>query len=503
MSEFERNGALKSKPVQAAQSGPRIGSGIWVSPFAMLDVLDVDIHVSPNEHATANIRGTIDEKMEGAYLSLAQADVPASVTQTDDDGKPSVLFAGLVADMDVTNVNGLKVLNLKLVSSTRMMDVVEHTRTYQDASLTYQDLLSSLGYYPEYSFSLRAGEGAAIGDLITQFKETDWEFVKRLASHFSSVVIPDYISGGVGYYFGIPEKSSNTVVDPSHYRVLKGIGEYVNKTRNQVSGLMEGDALYYIVRDRAIYRMGEKVRFKNRDLRVFEIRSVLEGQVLQNYYTLKSDPGFKTRKTFNFGLVGASLGCTVTGVQKDMVQVHVHEDNDDFGAGTKWFAYSTVYSSPDGTGWYAMPEIGDELRLYFPSEHESQAYTISAVNVDSPDMGADRPPALAGHPSSPAPRTDPNIKTMINKELKEVSLYPDKIIMTNNNGMTIIVDDGQGIIIKSDKKVTFKSDEAITIASSADVLSLLGGSKVSIAVGGTKVELTNDIKFEGGSLYMQ
>jgi len=488
---------------QDTQHEGQVGCGIWISPLSMLDILNVDICVLPNEHATADIRGTIDEEQEDAYLSLAQADLTVKVTQTDEIGKPCVLFSGIIADMEITNVNGLKVLDLKLISPTRLMDLVEHTRTYQDASLDYLDLLSSLGNYPNYSFTMRVGEGAEIGDLITQFKETDWEFVKRLASHHNSVVIPDYISGGVGYYFGIPETPSNIVVDPSHYRVFKGIGEYINKNRNQVSGMMENDSLYYIVRDKEIYRMGEKVRFKDKNLRVFGIHSVLEGQFLQNYYTLKTDAGFNSKKTFNFGLVGTSLSCIVTGVQKDLVQVHIHEAEGDYGSGTKWFAFSTVYSSPDGTGWYAMPERGDELRLYFPSEHESQAYTISAVNVDAPEMGAGRAPAPAGHPSLPAPRTDPDVKTMINKELKEVSLYPDKIIMTNNNGMTIVVDDAGGIFIQSDKKVVIKSDEAITMASSQAEVSMLGADKVSIMVGGTRVELTDDVKFEGGSLYMQ
>jgi uncharacterized protein (DUF2345 family) len=75
--------------------------------------------------------------------------------------------------------------------------------------------------------------------------------------------------------------------------------------------------------------------------------------------------------------------------------------------------------------------------------------------------------------------------------------------MTNNRDMMIVIDDAEGIIIQSSKKVTFKSGEAITIASSTDVLSLLGSEKVLISVGGTKVELTKDIKFEGGSVFMQ
>jgi hypothetical protein len=476
---------------------------IRVSPFAMLDILDVEIRASLNEHASARVRGTISEELENAYLSMAQTDLPVSITEVDEGTEPCILFTGLIAQMEIYIVNGVKVLDLLLTSGTRLMDLAEHTRTYQDPALTYRDLLSSLGYYPEYSFAMRAGEGTAIGDLITQYKETDWVFVKRLASHFNACVIPDYISSGVGYYFGVPDKSSGVSIEPAYYRVIKGVGEFARKTYNQVDGLSESDETCYLVRDRAVYRMGQRLRFKGMDLRVFEVHSVLEGQVLQNYYLLKTEAGFKTPKVCNFKLVGASLAGSVISVKRDIVQMRLYEDNDDYGTGAKWFPYSTVYSSPDGTGWYAMPEIGDELRLYFPSEHESEAYTISAVNVDSPGMGTDVPSPDPGILSFIPPRTHPDVKTMINRFLKEVSLYPDKLVMTNNKDMMIVINDDEGIIIQSAKKISFKSDEAISIASSQSDLNILGSERVSLKVGGTKVILDKDVAFEGGSLYMQ
>lgn len=482
--------------------GP-IGLGVWIDPFAMVDIMEAELRITPNEHAIAHIRGTIDEELESEYLSLAQTDLEVTISQTDENGMPTIMYVGIVDNMEITNLNGQTVMDLWLVSSTRLMDLVKHTRTYQDASMVYNDLLATLGDYPGYYYSMRVGDGAALGELITQFEETDWEFIIRLASHFGGVAVPAYVTKGTGYFFGIPEKTSRIIVNPIHYRIIKGLGEHVDKTRNQVDGIFESDSMYYEIRDRAIYRLGENVRFKNRDLRVFAIHSVLEGQLLQNYYSLKSEKGFKTKKAFNFDLVGASLGCTVTGVQKDMVKVSIHEAQDDYGSNTRWFPFSTVYSSPDGSGWYAMPEKGDVLRLYFPSELESQAYTISAVNVDTPMMGTSRQPAPVGHPATPQPRTNPDVKTLINKELKEVSLYPDKIIVTNNKGMTIVVDDAEGITIISDKKITFKSDEAIDIASANSEVNVFGADKVTLKVGGTKVELTKNIKFEGGSLYMQ
>jgi hypothetical protein len=257
--------------------------------------------------------------------------------------------------------------------------------------------------------------GVQIGDIIVQFKETDREFAKRLASRFNSVVVPDYLTGGVGFTFGLPVKSSAAALDPISYKVMKDAGAYLEKARNDVSELTENDELRYVVRDFAIYRMGEKVRFKNQALRVFEIRSFLEGQVLHNLYTLKSEAGFKTKKAHNAKLVGASLAGRVTDVAKDTVRLRLYADDDSYDVGAKWLSYSTVYSSPDGTGWYAMPEIGDELRMYFPSEREAEAYAISAVNADGPDMGRDIPPASPGVPAFLPPRTHPDVKTMINK----------------------------------------------------------------------------------------
>jgi hypothetical protein len=476
---------------------------VRVSPFAMLDVLDLEITAAPNEHATARVRGAIDEDAESGYLALARNGTAVTVTLVGNNGKPVVLFAGMVAEMEISDSTGLKVMDLRLVSGTREMDAAEHTRTYQNASLTYEDLLSSLGYYPEYSFSMRIGEGAAIGDIIAQFKETDWEFIKRLASHFNGCIVPDYVSGGVGYYFGLPYMSSGAIADTGYYKAVKEVTEYLDKTRNSVGGLSEGDAMSFLVRDRAVYRVGEEVRFFNHAMRVFSIHTVLEGQLLQNYYTLKTESGFKTKKTWNYKLVGASLAGVVTDVRKDMIQMRVYEDNDNYGTGAKWFHYSTVYSSPDGTGWYAMPEPGDEVRLYFPSERESEGYAISAVNVDTPGMGAGNAPPAPGMLPLVSPRTEPNVKTMINKDLKEVSLYPDKIVMTNNKDMMIVVDDAEGIIIQSAKKITFKSDEAISLASSQEELNVLGSDKVSVTVGGTKVTLDRDVGFEGSTVHMQ
>lgn len=66
-------------------------------------------------------------------------------------------------------------------------------------------------------------------------------------------------------------------------------------------------------------------------------------------------------------------------MEKDQVQVSLAYDVE--GGGKRWFAYSTPYSSPDGTGWYFMPEPGEEIRLHFPTQEEDAAYVVSSTHI--------------------------------------------------------------------------------------------------------------------------
>jgi hypothetical protein len=98
-----------------------------------------------------------------------------------------------------------------------------------------------------------------------------------------------------------------------------------------------------------------------------------------HFYTLKEKGSFYTKQTFNEDLIGASLRGTVREIREDSVRVDIAGDTgqSDF----KWFPYATPFSQPDGYGWYFMPEIGDEIRLRFPSEKEDDAIDISSEHT--------------------------------------------------------------------------------------------------------------------------
>ena len=94
---------------------------------------------------------------------------------------------------------------------------------------------------------------------------------------------------------------------------------------------------------------------------------------------------------------------SVLSVSRDKVKVHIKADGSQDVGTAKWFPYSTVYSSPVGTGWYCMPEVNDKVRLYFPNEKEEDAYVISSIHLEGGT-------ATGG---GEAPRSNPDNKSII------------------------------------------------------------------------------------------
>jgi len=162
------------------------------------------------------------------------------------------------------------------------------------------------------------------------------------------------------------------------------------------------------------------------------------------------------------------------------VRVEVIGDENESQTDTIWFPYSTVYSTPNGPGWYCMPEVGDHVRLHVPSELESDAYVISAVHMgDSPD------------------RQNPDHKSIKTIYGKELLMTPDLIRMTNNQGVAIEIDDNVGIRIISEKDIQIQAASNITINSEDASLLMAGTQTVDITQRGASIHIDDDISFTG------
>jgi len=368
------------------------------------------------------------------------------------------------------------------------MDSSIHTRSYQDPSMTYDTVLSSYTTsYPEGGFLMKKGKGEPIKDLCMQYLETDWEYTKRLASHFETVVIPDFRAGGTKYYFGITSSGVEATINTHTYKAIRDNDEYQFKKGWGLS-ISELDATYFSLwRYRDVYSLGSQIVLNGKPVYIHKIETILENEELLHTYHMKTLRGFDVPKVYNNKSVGVSFYGTILDVKKDIVQVTLKNDENKDGCGVRWFPYATPYSTDDGTGFYAMPEIGDDVRMYIPTEDEAGAYVISATHLES---------------SASDERVNPDYKSIMNKYHKEILFTPTSLIITNNNGMSIQLLDDEGIKIISDKEIHIKSEDIVNIVSTQENISVIAPEEVLFEQSETKSQLKDNIAFNGAQVHL-
>lgn len=456
-----------------------------LSPFETLDVISCQLDKSVNDHATMHFCGHIKPEAEEAYLKAGLDDIQVKLTAVDELGTSYVLFQGIARDLRIQTVGDLRRMDIDAVSGSYYMDLVRHIRVFQDAASMYDTILQFVEKgYRNSGHIATAGNGVPTGTVLIQYNETDWAFAKRLASHFHCVVVPAYQKDGFHYFFGMPDGRQNIPLSKDAYTIRKAADEYLKKSQNEAGMLVESDVICLEVESRDVYEIGDSFPFRGQPHYICAIHSELVGRELVHRYRLKSKAGLQESKAYNERMIGASLDGAITDVAKDTVQVKISADG--IQSPAKWFPYSTVYSSPDGTGWYCMPEVGDSIRLYLPSEHEKEAFVISSV-----------------HEGGSSARSNPNHKSLKSKYGKEVLFTPGSLLFTNNNGMSLEISDEEGIKIISDKAILIQSDDAIQIASTEHSVNVVAPESIALTQGSTALTIKDDIQFTGAQVHME
>ena len=479
------------------------------SPFEFVQIKKCNIRKEVGEHGYAVIQGYISPEKEEVYLQTACEQTEVTIRAIGDMGENKQIYCGILEDMRIQHENGLCLMEIRIVPYTYLMDLKSERRSFQIPSMTYQEVLDCIAaQYTGGNILMNVGSGTAIGEPIVQYQETDWEFIKRVASHFYAVVVPSYVTSGVKVYFGLVEWTGAAKITPSSYHVRKQVREFLYKEQNQVQGIIEDDSLVYVVEDQELHEIGEMVELNGRVLYVEKSEGGLDGHQLWNTYYLKSKAGFKVPRQYNEKIIGASLDGVVTGVQADVVRVSLRMDARK-GEG-KWFPFSTVYSSPDGSGWYCMPEPGDEIRLYFPTEQEKHGYVISAVHLPvkaSETATASSKNTVNNQIKEKNPgvsRSDPTHKTIVTASNKMVDLSENGIILDAGNGMYITLDDKNGISIVSPKGVYIQSDSSIDISSLSSKIEITGAESVNIAQKESSIGMTeSSVVYHGANAKVQ
>ncbi|HEX3077614.1 MAG TPA: hypothetical protein VHQ24_12190, partial [Lachnospiraceae bacterium] len=144
-----------------------------------------------NEHAYLYLSAVLDSKYKDEYVKRNTEDKVIEVYAENEDGTKTILFKGMVRSEEARRIQDIYYLELEGISFSFLTDIKRKSRSYQDTTLTYKEAFKTIMEdYSDWDIQDTASKGANLSRLYVQYEETDWQFLKRLASQFHKGVLP-------------------------------------------------------------------------------------------------------------------------------------------------------------------------------------------------------------------------------------------------------------------------------------------------------------------------
>jgi len=451
------------------------------SPYDIKTILSFRMERSINNHAKIYISGIISEENKAKYVEQATIKDIIEVTQTDDNSATTMLFKGVVTEIEIKAARGVYYIDIVGASSTFNMDIKLKRRSFQDKDMAYIDLVKKvIADYPGDSIDM-AAKGKKLEKFIIQYDETDWEFLKRMASHFNTGLVSDQLSDKPKFWFGIPEGGSKGNLEEFNYSIGKKIEEYRQLSENKVDGIDAGDFTYFEVETEKILNIGDSVSFNNVNLYVHKSMSYIKNSVLRHVYYLVPKKGLTQDLLLNEKACKKAVEGKVIEVKEDNIRVHLDIDKEQPKDKAYWFPYSTGHSSEGNTGWYCMPELDDKVKLYFPTNREEEGVIVDSIRRGI--KGGDK----IQNPDEKYFRTKFKKENKFTEKELAFSAKDDKVLISMH--------EDKGIEILCDSELKIKSENDLII--NADNIEIEASDGIDIVCNSSSIKMDGKTDIKG------
>lgn len=337
------------------------------APYEIVRLLDFKLTQKVNEHGKVYITALIPDEDHAKYDGLAHDEDVLEVYETDGDQGTVSIFKGVVTNISIGFKNGVYHMYIEATSFTYLLDQQPKNRSFQNRNLTYYQLFRELvDAYPHGDFIDLTDSDKKLDEFTIQYGESDWEFLKRMASRLQTGLIAEITSVYPRLWLGTSKEQ------------VRGELHSINFTLQKTK---PGPRYTYAeVEDTKRFELGDVVVFQRKHWIIDQIHAEMKQGLMTYDYVLVPEAGIPRELIHNQLIQGASIEGKVIDLDSEgeSVKLHLSVDALQSKAEGCWFSYPTMYTG-DGIGWHCMPELGDHVHLYFPSSNEQDAHVVQAL----------------------------------------------------------------------------------------------------------------------------
>ncbi|MCP3776151.1 phage late control D family protein [Paenibacillus sp. MZ04-78.2] len=456
-------------------------------PYGAIRLDALELVQQMGDHARLYFTGTVDAEQEEA---IAMGSGHHDRIELKVLGQERTLFMGQLQEIGLQVVRSMCRVSVTAVSHTYELDIGKKTRSFQKVDARYIDVVDHiLEAYPGSAVIDRSLDKLEQGTFMMQYQETDWAFLRRLASHAGADLVPDMTAHSSRFWVGIPEGRRQVTLENVPYTIQREMDAYRETSANGQAAVNETDYTSCRFELETVLEIGDEVLREGQAFVITKRVGTIGQGALRWEYVCALPQGLKRKKTYNLPIIGAAIEGSIIKVSRNQVKIHLDIDEAQGAQDACWFPYAAEGNQV----WYLMPEIGSKVKLYFPSAEEDDAMVIQSVRHAPQGEFVEK---------SGRKMQDPGVKSFGNPQGKEITLGNHDLTMTAKEGLLYItMQSGIGVFMDSATRIRVDSSADLELTGRS--VMLYGDKSLHIQTMSDTLELGDGFKASSGQIKME
>lgn len=393
-----------------------------------------------NAHGRLQLWARVPEDKEEMILYRDWSNTDIFIYRKEEEKEP--LFSGTIETLVCKKENRFLTIELRGVGGTIVLDREKKSQSFQNPNMTYKQVVHLIMQNEKSgNFIWMLGEDRAIETPLLQYQETDWEFLKRISSHFHGKLVSDLKTGKPDFFLGMCRGKRQEIEEAEI--VGAGIPSTYYEEGGYRDGLPRSQVFCLEVRTKKHWQMGDTIVYGGRTYQVLERKMVYAFGEWNGTYRLGTKGVDYQERIYAKDLVGVKLEGMIRKCEEEVVYLQLDMDKEERAD------YPWSWTPETNNISYCMPEVGTKAVLYLPTKEEKDGQVRLAVveNIKREHY------------------KNPQNREFFTKDQKKAGLYPERLFLEGKNGEEILsLEDAEGIRLWSEKNLWMKAAGTIQIS---------------------------------------